>query len=86
MLLMRKWQRSQEKSTQLRKDLFCLELVKLCGYSWMHSVDVYGDFSTCVFVVIGLSAIHLYYSILASGLEQTQSFVIKRKDGSSFSN
>lgn len=52
MLLMRKWQRSQEKSTQLHKDVFSLETVKLCGYSWMHIEEVYGTFSMCVFVVI----------------------------------
>lgn len=47
MLLMRKWQRSLEKSAELRKDLFCLETLESCGYSWMSGEEVYGDLCVC---------------------------------------
>ena len=51
MLLMRKWQRSQEKSAELHKDLFCLETFELFSYAWMSSEEVYGEL--CAFVVKG---------------------------------
>lgn len=57
MLLMRKWQRSLEKSAELRKDLFCLEILKLHGYSWMSGEEVYCMVISVV-VVIGLCAFH----------------------------
>lgn len=44
-----------EKPGKVHEDLFCLELVKLCGCSGVHSEDVYGN--VCV-VVLVLSAIH----------------------------
>ena len=70
MLLMRKWQRSLEKSAELHKDMFCLETLELCGYSWISNEEVYSDL--CVFVKIELSAVHSCLLVsLAGGLNHS---------------